>query len=96
MLFSKVGSKTLSSVEGTVWHKDKSEGSIGLGMGHSFLCSLLQRKGGKDGKLESQFFTEICLMLDSAVPRIGKEYHYPPESSLLGIELYFPKDTLKS
>lgn len=93
---SKVGSKTLSSVEGTLWLKDTSEGSLELGMVHSFLCSFLSRKGEKDGKMESQFFPEIYLMLKFAVLGTGKEYNSSPESTLLGTELYLPKDTLKS
>lgn len=44
---SKVGSKTLSPVEGTLWLKDTSEGSLGLGVVHSFLCAYLSRKGKK-------------------------------------------------
>lgn len=35
-------------------------------------------------------------MLEFAVPGTGKEYHSSPESTLLGTELYIPKDTLKS
>lgn len=56
---SKVGSKTLSSVVGTRWLKDTSEGSLGLGRSPSFLYSFLSRKGEKDEKMESQFFPEI-------------------------------------
>lgn len=67
----QVGCKTLSSVEGILWHMDKSDASIGLSVVQFFFSLLFSRR--REKRVESQLFTEIYLMLDSVVPGTGKE-----------------------